>query len=237
VSDGVEQRLAEVRERVRRAAERAGRRPEEVLLVGASKGQAADKVVAAVRGGLRHVGENYVQEALPKQAEVRAKLEGLGLKPPSWHFIGHLQRNKARLLVGAFDVLETLDARALGDALERRAAALDGRLSVLVQVNVSGEPQKAGVAPDALPELLAAGAAWPHLELGGLMAIPAPGDAEQARPAFARLRALRDALRDAPGGAALRHLSMGMSGDFEVAVEEGATIVRVGTALFGPRPD
>jgi pyridoxal phosphate enzyme (YggS family) len=230
-------RLAALRERAERAAMRAGRRPQEVTLLGAAKGQPAASVVEAVRAGLACVGENYVQEALRKRAEVRVALEGLGCKLPSWHFIGKMQRNKARLLVETFDVLETLDRAELGADLERRAAAAGRQLRVLLQVNVSGEPQKGGVAAGGAAELLAASAAWPHLELAGLMAIPAPSaDPKQARAAFAALRELRDRLRGAPGGAALRELSMGMSADFEVAIEEGATLVRIGTALFGPRP-
>lgn len=230
-------RLARVRERIRSAAERAGRSPGQVTLVGVAKRHPAAAVVEAVAAGLRCVGESYVQEALPKQAEVRATLETRGLKLPSWHFVGHLQRNKARLVVGPFDCVESLDSPALGDALERRAAALGARLRVLVQVNLSGEAQKAGLASEAVPALLEASARWPHLELAGLMTIPRLGDLEVARRTFAQLRQLRERLRGAPGGAGLVELSMGMSADFEVAIEEGATMVRVGTDLFGPRPE
>ncbi|MDJ0851321.1 MAG: YggS family pyridoxal phosphate-dependent enzyme [Myxococcota bacterium] len=230
-------RLAAVRERIAQAAARAGRQPEDVTLVGVSKGQPAAAVVEAVREGLCDVGENYVQEALPKLEEIRAALEVSGHKLPCWHFIGALQRNKARAVAPIFDVVETLDRESLGAELDRRAAAADRRVRALLQVNVSGEPQKAGVAPDAAAALLAASTAWSHLSVVGLMTVPAAApEPEFVRPSFARLRALRDRLRDEPGGEALRELSMGMSGDFEVAVEEGATIVRVGTALFGPRP-
>lgn len=230
-------RLAAVRERIAAAARRAGREPEAIALVGVSKRQSAAAVAEAVRAGLLHVGENYVQEALPKLEEVRVMLESSGHKLPSWHFIGALQRNKLRSLAPTFDVVETVDRRELGAELDRRAGAAGRRLRVLLQVNVSAEPQKAGVLPEAAANLLAASAAWQQLEVCGLMAIPAAAsDPEQVRPAFARLRALRDELTSAPGGARLRELSMGMSGDFEVAIEEGATMVRVGTALFGPRP-
>jgi pyridoxal phosphate enzyme (YggS family) len=126
---------------------------------------------------------------------------------------------------------------ALGRELDRRASTSGRRLRVLVQVNVSGEGQKAGVPPEAVEGILAASAEWPHIEVAGLMAIPAAGEPEEARPAFAQLRGLRDRLRRSPGNGNLRELSMGMSGDFEVAIEEGATIVRVGTAVFGPRAD
>lgn len=238
MSASVAERLAAVRERIAAAAVRSGRSPDSVTLVGVSKRQPAAAVVEAARAGLRHVGENYVQEALPKLKEVRATLEETGTNPLCWHFIGHLQRNKARVAAPAFDVVETLDRVELGAELDRRAAAAGRRLRALVQVNVSGEAQKAGIAPDAVRELLAASESWPQLEVLGLMTIPEAAEgAEASRPAFARLRSLLDELRSAPGGASLRALSMGMSGDFEVAIEEGATIVRVGTALFGPRPD
>jgi pyridoxal phosphate enzyme (YggS family) len=182
------------------------------------------------------VGENYAQEAREKRPEIQATLEGTPAKLPRWHFIGKLQRNKARLVVPLFDVVQTLDRPALGAELERQAARAGRRLEVHLQVNLSAEAAKGGVAPQALPQLLAASAAWPHIDVRGLMAIPeARPDPEQVRPAFARLRELRDGLRQAQGGAKLWALSMGMSADFEVAIEEGATHVRVGTALFGPR--
>jgi pyridoxal phosphate enzyme (YggS family) len=232
----VPDRLAAVRARIAAAAARAGRRPEEIDLLGVAKGQPAERVVAAVRAGLEHVGENYAQEARAKLPRVLAALEGSGHKPPCWHFIGKLQRNKVRLLLPLFSVVETLDREALGDELARRAAAAGRRLEVLLEVNLSGEASKAGVAPEALPALLEASARWASLDVVGLMAIPAAQpDPERTRPAFARLRELRDGLRGAPGGAKLRTLSMGMSADFEVAIEEGATEVRVGTAVFGPR--
>lgn len=233
----IAERLAAVRARIARAAERVGRRPEEIQLVGISKRQPAGAVVAALRAGLRHVGESYVQEALEKLPRVRAELEGSGaFEPPCWHFVGRLQRNKAAPAAAWFDVVETLDRTALGAALEQQAARLDRRLRVLVQVNVSGEAQKGGATPEQLAELLERSREWPHLTLVGLMAIPAAQtDPERTRPAFAKLRELRDALRSAPGGEQLHGLSMGMSGDFEVAIEEGSTSIRVGTAIFGPR--
>ena len=232
----VAERFAAVQERIGEAARRAGRRPEEIALVGASKRQAPERVIAAVRAGLARVGESYAQEALPKLAEVQAALEGLGLNAPSWHFIGRLQSNKARAVVRAFDVVETVDRPALGAELDRRAAQLGRRLAVLLQVNLSGEPQKGGAAAEQLVELLAQSAGWSQLDVVGLMTIPeARPEPESSRPAFARLRALRDELRGAPGAEHLRELSMGMSGDYEIAIEEGATIVRLGTAIFGPR--
>jgi pyridoxal phosphate enzyme (YggS family) len=229
-------RLAAVRDRVRRAAERAGRSPEDVTVVGVAKRKPAALVAAATRAGLRNVGENYVQEALPKVLEVKEILEPEDIPVPRWHFIGQLQRNKARRVAEGFDLIETVDRVRLAEALEQHAQALGRTLEVLLQVNVSGEAQKGGVEPDALPELLAASAGWQHLRVVGLMAIPAPqSDPEASRPAFARLRALRESLRSAAGGDSLRELSMGMSADFELAIEEGATSIRVGTAIFGPR--
>jgi pyridoxal phosphate enzyme (YggS family) len=191
-----------------------------------------------VRAGIRHIGENYVQECLPKISEVLEILHGEGVPAPRWHFIGRLQRNKARQVAPVFDVVETVDRTALGAALDRRAEQAGRTLDVLLQTNVSGEPQKGGVEPALLPDLLAAGRDWRHLRVVGLMAVPAAAeDPEASREEFARLRSLRDRLFGTDGGEALRELSMGMSQDFEVAIEEGATIIRVGTALFGPRED
>ena len=229
-------RLSAIRHRIADAAARVGREPGEITLVGVSKRQPAARVRAALEAGLRDVGENYLQEAVARHAEL---MQAPG--PPHgssvrWHFIGQLQRNKVRQLVPIFDVVQTLDRESLGDELERRCAAADRRLEVLVQVDLSNEPRKGGVAPERLPDLLSASERWPSLRITGLMAIPAAtAHAEQSRPAFARLRELRDAQRQQPAAAGLRELSMGMSHDFEVAIEEGATIIRVGTALFGER--
>jgi pyridoxal phosphate enzyme (YggS family) len=152
--------------------------------------------------------------------------------------VGRLQRNKARLVVPLFECVESLDRADLAQELAARATGLGRRLEVLLQVNLSGESQKGGAPAGTLPALLATCAALPALRVTGLMTVPAASpDAEKARPVFARLRALRDELRAAPGGAELSELSMGMSADFEVAIEEGATLVRVGSALFGARED
>ncbi|MGH0031378.1 MAG: YggS family pyridoxal phosphate-dependent enzyme [Myxococcota bacterium] len=232
----VGERIAALRRRIDAAAARAGRRPEDVTLVGVSKRQPAAAIARAVLAGLEDVGESYVQEALDKLPRVEEALRAEGRNAPRWHFIGRLQRNKARRVAERFDVVHTLDRTALGDALDRHAAAADRQLAVLLQIDLDGEPQKGGVVPDDAAALLAASADWPALDVVGLMAIPAASeDPERTRGAFARLRALRDALREAPGGEGLRELSMGMSADFEVAIEEGATIIRVGTAAFGPR--
>lgn len=230
-----EARLGAVRERIARAAARAGRRPEDITLVGVSKRQPAEAVAALVAAGLAHCGENFVQEAREKIPRVAALL-GANARPPRWHFIGRLQSNKAKLAAELFDVVEAVDRPELARALDAHAAAAGRTLEVLLQVNVSGEAQKGGAAPEALEPIARALAALPRLRLTGLMAIPAATERpEDVRPAFARLRELRDGLCRAAGGLNLPQLSMGMSADFEVAIEEGATIVRVGTALFGAR--
>jgi len=232
----IERRLASVRNRMAAAARRAGRRPEEIHLIGVAKRKRPELITAAVRAGLRDLAENYVQEAAGVIPVVNAALRDEGLAPPRWHFIGQLQRNKARDVVHLFDVIASVDRESLGAELERRALQEDRRVDALIQVNVSGEPQKGGIDPDGLPKLLEASTRWSRLRIVGLMAVPAATeDPEDSRPAFARLRELRDAVRSGPGGEQLAELSMGMTGDFEIAIEEGATIVRVGTAIFGSR--
>ena len=236
MSETLAEKLAAVRERMAAAARRAGRSPEQVTLVGVAKGAPAEKIAEAVEAGLDHVGENYLQEARATLPELRARLEALSLPLPRLHFVGRLQRNKAREIARDFDVVESVDRVELGAELERRAAEAGRELLVLLQVNQDTEASKGGVLPEALHRLVAESAAWKHLRVAGLMAIPAPQPTPEAsRAAFARLRELLRALRSQPGGDSLRELSMGMSADFEVAIEEGATSVRVGTAIFGPR--
>jgi pyridoxal phosphate enzyme (YggS family) len=229
-------RLADVRERIARAASRAGRSEADVTLVGVSKRQPAEAVAELAAAGLADCGENFVQEARDKIPRVGDRLAAAGRPAPRWHLIGRLQSNKAKLAAALFDVIEVVDRAELARALDAHAAVAGRTLEVLLQVNVSGEAQKAGAAPEELPALAAEVAALPRLRLTGLMAIPAAtAHPEASRPAFARLRALRDALCASGPGLTLPALSMGMSADFEVAIEEGATIVRVGTALFGAR--
>lgn len=197
-----------------------------MTLVAVTKGYGTEAVEAAWRAGLGIVGENRVQEALAKQ-------DALPTCPVEWHLIGALQRNKARHVVGRFGLIHSVDRISLAEELDRRVPD-DARQAVLVQVNCSGESQKGGVAPDALPGLLDGIRALPRLIVRGLMTMAAlEEDPEAARPAFRRLRELRDAMTDR--GFDLPELSMGMSGDFPVAVEEGATMVRLGTVLFGER--
>lgn len=222
-------RLAAIRARIAAAAARAGRPPGAVALVAVSKTVPAALVREAVAAGQLLFGENRVQEA-------REKIPAVG-GGAAWHLIGHLQRNKARLAVELFDLVESVDGAELAHELDRRAGEAGVRLRVLVQVRLGGEESKSGVEPDAAPALLAAVAALPNLALAGLMALPPPPvAAEDSRPHFARLRELRDRWDGSccPRGS-LAELSMGMSADYEVAVEEGATLVRVGTALFGGR--
>jgi pyridoxal phosphate enzyme (YggS family) len=229
-------RLTAVRERVALAAQRSGRDADAITLIGVGKRMSEEQVVAAVCLGLRDLGENYVQEAVAKIPAVAAELARLGEPNPRWHFIGQLQSNKAKDVVRLFDTVCSLDRVRLGAELERRALQAQRSLDLLIQVNLSGESSKGGVAPNDLGPLLEASAAWPQLRVVGLMGIPAAADnPEDSRPHFAQLRELRDQFRGGPGAEHLSELSMGMTGDFEVAIEEGATIVRVGTAIFGPR--
>ena len=214
--------LEAVHERVARACERAGRKPDDVLLIAVSKTVEIERIRLAVTAGVQALGENRVQEA-------KDKVAALG-RPVPWHLIGSLQTNKARDAVELFDWIHSVDREELARELDRRAHQRERRVKILVQVNVGEEPQKGGVHPAELKSLLESLTALSSLDVRGLMCIPPAAEtAEASRPWFKRLRELRDA-------AGLEHCSMGMSGDFEVAIEEGATMVRVGTAIFGPRP-
>jgi PLP dependent protein len=214
--------LERVRERVARAAERAGRNAEDVLLVGISKTVDAERIRQAIEAGVPALGENRVQEA-------RAKIADLG-RPVPWHLVGHLQTNKVRDALELFDVIQSLDRLDLAKELDKRGRARGRAVDTLVEVNVAGEASKGGVAPDGLGELLEAIGGLPHVTVRGLMAIPPEAtEPDDSRVWFQALRKLGERH-------GLSELSMGMSGDFEVAIEEGATVVRVGTAIFGPRP-
>lgn len=234
----IPQRLAEVRRRIVEAS--ADRGPDAVRLVAVSKGQTVEAIRAAWDQGQRDFGENYVQELVSKAEQLGDLTDG-GLR---WHAIGRLQRNKARDVARIASVIHAVDRAELAREIDRRASAADrratgrnasaaARLEVLVEVNLGGEAAKGGCAPAEVGPLLDAIAGCPNLVVRGLMTIPPETDSpEEARPFF---RALRE-LRDRHGGAAaLPELSMGMSHDFEIAITEGATIVRVGTAIFGPR--
>lgn len=225
-------RLAAVRERVAAAAERAGRDPGDVTVLLATKTVPPDVLRLAVDAGALVLGENRVQE-------LTAKAPVLTDPAPAWHVIGHLQSNKVNAALRWASCVQTVDGLGLARKLSDRCAAVGRELDVMVQVNVSGEPSKHGVRPDDAAELAAQVAALPHLRLTGLMTIGAPSTDESAvRAGFARLRAVRDDVMGSgrPGTSGARELSMGMSGDLEPAVAEGATLVRVGSAVFGVRP-
>lgn len=229
--DTVRTNLERIRTRIAAAATRAGRRPEEVTLVAVTKSVSAQEVRVLHDLGVRDFGENRVQELQRKQEE----LSGL---PARWHLIGHLQTNKVRKVVGAVEMLHSLDSIRLAEALEREAATRELVLPCLVEVNVSGEESKGGLPPDWIAPLLDAVAAMPHLRIAGLMTMaPLSDDPEASRPVFRRLREIRDAASSRrAGNATLTRLSMGMTRDFEVAIEEGADLVRIGTALFEEKP-
>jgi pyridoxal phosphate enzyme (YggS family) len=220
--------LAAVQERIAAAARRAGRREDAVLLVGVSKTVDAERVRAAIAAGVPALGENRVQEA-------REKIAILG-RPRPWHLIGHLQTNKVKDALESFDLIHSVDRLPLAEALSRRAVEAGRRADVLVQVNVGEEPQKGGLRADELRGALETMAGLPGLRLRGLMTIPPlPHEPEDSRPYYKEMRRLLDEARRWGHAPDLTELSMGMSGDFEVGVEEGATIVRVGTAIFGSR--
>ena len=228
----IAKRIATIRAEIARACECAGRDPASLTLLGASKQQPIDSIAEACAAGLEDFGENWGQELVPKAEAVAA----LGIHP-RWHFIGHLQRNKVREVLPHIVALHSLDSERLARELERqfaaRAAASGGATAPLrcyIEVNVAGEASKDGIAPADLPALLAVVRDCPHLEATGLMTVPPhEHDLEALRPHFRALRALAEQH-------GLAGLSMGMSDDYRVAIEEGSTIVRVGTALFGPRP-
>ncbi|UNK57801.1 YggS family pyridoxal phosphate-dependent enzyme [Pseudoxanthomonas daejeonensis] len=220
-------RLRDVTQRILNAADAAGRPPPRLLAV--SKTQPADAVAALATAGQRAFGENYVQEAAAKREALAGTHPGL-----EWHLIGHLQSNKAALAAEVFDWVQSIDRPSLVDALARHRPTTRGPLNVLVQVNAEGETGKAGCRPEDLPALARRIAAEPRLLLRGLMSIPVPhADPEQRRPAFQHMRQLFEAL--AADHAHVDTLSMGMSDDFPIAIAEGATLVRIGTALFGAR--
>ncbi|MDQ2907007.1 MAG: YggS family pyridoxal phosphate-dependent enzyme [Chloroflexota bacterium] len=221
--------IAHVRATIASAAARAGRSASEITLVAVSKTMPLDLVRIAYNLGVTDFGENRVQEALPKIA---------AFQPPDvrWHMIGHLQSNKASKVVGPFACVHSVDMLHLAQVLDRYAAEQGKRLPILLEVNVSGEASKSGMSAAQTPELARQIVALPHLDVQGLMTIaPLLPDPEEARPAFRALRLLRDDLRAALPQCSWQHLSMGMTADYTVAIEEGATIVRVGRAIFGER--
>jgi PLP dependent protein len=221
--------LARIRERIARSAERAGRRAEEITIVAVTKTHPSDTILEAYEAGLRHFGENRIQE-------FESKVPAIAKLTATWHLIGHLQSNKAARAARLFDRIDSVDSLALAQRLDAAAATENKQLGVLIEVRLSDETTKSGVPEADLLALAESVATFPHLRLRGLMTIPPfLDDPESVRPYFRKLAALRDQVS--------RHLarplpvlSMGMSHDFEIAIEEGATEIRPGTALFGPRP-
>jgi len=213
--------IHELEKRIARAAERANRSPAEITIVGVAKTMEPWLIQQAFEAGMRHFGENRVQEA-------KDKIERLStLQPsPTWHMVGHLQTNKAKTAIELFDMIQSVDSVRLAEVLSRHA---QHRIPILLEVNVSGEASKFGLPPAQVSSAVEEIARLPHLEIRGLMTIaPLTDNPEEVRPIFKRLRLLRDSL-------GLEHLSMGMTDDFEVAIEEGATMVRIGRAIFGER--
>ena len=213
--------IDQVRERIARACQRVGRSPEEITLIAVTKTVKSSAIATAFELGIRHFGENRVQEAVAKIGQLS------GLKPrPTWHMVGHLQTNKAKVAVEIFDIIHSVDSIRLAEVISRRA---ERTIPILLEVNVSGEASKSGFSLADVEPALEAIVRLPQLEIRGLMTIaPMVADAEQVRPVFRQLSSLRDSL-------GLKQLSMGMTDDFEVAIEEGATLVRIGRAIFGER--
>ncbi len=224
----LEENLSWIKERIAAAAGRAGRNPDQITLVAVSKTKNADMVRQALAAGQLEFGENYLQEAAAKIALLAGACR--------WHCIGHIQSNKARLAAEIFDVVETIDRLKIALALERHLAAMGKIMLVYIQVNIGREPQKAGVMPEEAADLAREVTACAHLRLSGLMAIPPHSqEVEKSRRHFRALRELGAEISNTLRLGDNLGLSMGMSGDFETAIEEGATLVRVGTAIFGGR--
>lgn len=216
-------------ERIAEAAVKVRRNPKDIKLLGAAKSQSVELVRAAIAAGVRLIGENYVQEA-------REKKQALS-EPVEWHMIGHLQRNKAKLAVEIFELIESLDSVALARELDKEGKKRGKTIRTLIEVNLGGEESKSGIAKDKVGELLKAAGDLSHLSVEGLMTVPPlKEDPEDVRPYFCALRDLQVELQGLKiSNVSLKELSMGMTHDYPVAIEEGATIVRIGTALFGPR--
>ena len=229
MSEQIPERLARVREQVARAGERAGRDARDITLIAVSKTIDSATVQQAVDAGALDLGENRVQEGVTKAGQISGDVQ--------WHLIGHLQSNKARQAVETFEVIHTIDSSELAERLDRIAGELSKRPKVLIQVDLAHEPTKSGADESELPSIIETLDQARHLELKGLMVLPPFFDSpEQTRPYFRKLREIMESLNHGRASERkLTELSMGMSHDFEVAIEEGATMVRVGTAIFGRR--
>lgn len=226
----ISQNLDAIKARITRAAVNAGRDPETVQLVTVSKTVSADVIHQAIDAGVTVLGENYIQEA-------RAKFEQLSALPVAWHFIGHLQTNKAKYAVRQFDLIHTVDSIRVAKAINKEATKIDKIQSILIQVNIAQETTKSGIETENVETLARDIVQLDHLKLKGLMTMPPFFNApERVRPFFQQLREIRDRLQELNlHEADLSELSMGMTGDFEAAIAEGATLVRIGTAIFGDR--
>jgi pyridoxal phosphate enzyme (YggS family) len=226
----IKERYDAIMGRIRRATVECGRSPEAVRLVAVSKTVPADRVLAAIEAGMTVFGENYIQEA-------RDKIDRMAQVPVSWHFIGHLQSNKAKYAVPIFDLIHSVDSFKLALEIDKQARKHGKTQDILIQVNVSGEASKSGIEPGEALALAGEIAGLEHVALRGLMTMPPFfDDPERARPYFRALRQLADRIRqEGLAGVGMDELSMGMTGDFEAAIEEGATLVRIGTAIFGER--
>jgi pyridoxal phosphate enzyme (YggS family) len=225
----ISQNLALVQERIAAAAAKSGRRPEDICLVAVTKTVPPERIKEALAAGVQHIGENRVQEAAAKVESIPAGV--------TWHLIGHLQRNKAKQAIQIFDLIHSLDSLRLAKMLQKRAKELERTANCLVEVNVAGEESKHGIIPDQLLPLLRQVSLLPQLSVRGLMTVaPYVKDPEEVRPIFRQLREMAHEIDKLKlPGVSMEELSMGMSGDFEVAIEEGATMVRVGSAIFGAR--
>lgn len=224
----VAENLQLLERRIAAACARGGRRREDVTLIAASKTFPASAVDEAIAAGITDVGENRVQEFRDKAPGIRGRAR--------WHMIGHLQSNKAKDAVRLFDVIQTIDSLALAEKVAREAEKQGRRIDVMIEVNAGGEEQKSGVPPDAAPELASSiGKLRPMLSLTGLMTVPPVAGETVLRKCFTDMRLLRDAIQQSAEHGTPLHLSMGMSDDFEVAIEEGSTMIRLGRAIFGSR--
>ncbi len=228
--ESIQSRLKRVKERIEAAALSSGRAPKTVKLVAVSKTVPVDRILAAIKAGVTDLGENYVQEA-------REKIEALRGESILWHFIGHLQSNKAKYAVRLFDLIHSVDSLKLAKELNKRASAIGKVQKILVQVNISGEATKSGIETEQAVDLVRQVVPLESLAVCGLMTMPPYFNApDKVRPYFRALRDLKDIIRkEAIANVDMTELSMGMTGDFEAAIEEGATLVRIGTAIFGER--
>ncbi|MCP4745747.1 MAG: YggS family pyridoxal phosphate-dependent enzyme [Desulfobacteraceae bacterium] len=225
----IKDRIKQIQDRIDKSARDCGRAPSEIQLVAVGKKKPVELIRQAAQSGVSIIGENYIQEA-------RSKFETLLDQPIRWHFIGHLQKNKAKYAVRIFELIHTVDSLELARELNKCADKAGKVQQILVQVNISGEETKSGIGQSQVLPLIQSIQKLPCLALKGLMTMPPYFEnPEQARPYFQALRKLRDSLVKKVSGLRLSELSMGMSGDFQVAIEEGASLVRVGTALFGKR--